>query len=483
LKRNLQLFFVLILSSCATTIALCTDTQPGGFVIEGKIINSEGVGFTESKIYLVEMDAWFLPKIILDSISLNSDLSFSKRIMLTSPFILKYEDFRTLIFPHQKDTLKFNLDYAAKKMVNNNQGDIYNYWYYYKATYQYNAGFDSLHYAMIKNEFSTYLKLLNDAFTRRNNEVDSVCAKLNCPMSFISYLKLSMLFEYETKKYDFLVKHHYIQTEGLESRYFLADSIFYESFPYYLFNDDYIYSSHYDYFIEYYIDDYYYRNRELYPEKMQNLSSSTFKFEYAKRTLSGKTRDLGISIVIKSLIDFSSEPEDFIEAEKLIEEFAEFNLDSKYLNFLKTYVLDKNPFKNKVEFCLPNELDKNICLSDFYGNNVVLFLTGTWCGPCKKEIPFFEQMIQANTDENLTFIYISLENNNEKKWKESIVQKKLHGVNLYAEGQMKCAELKELNINYVPRFILIDKNGFLVDGNANAPSDGLDEQINMLFNN
>ena len=110
-----------------TTKALCTDIQSDGFVIEGKIINSEGVGFAESKMYLVEIDSWFLPEIILDSISLNSDLSFSKRITLTSPFILKYEDFRTLIFPHQKDTLKFNLDYAAKKMVNNNQGEIYEY--------------------------------------------------------------------------------------------------------------------------------------------------------------------------------------------------------------------------------------------------------------------------------------------------------------------------------------------------------------------
>ena len=108
-------------------------------------------------------------------------------------------------------------------------------------------------------------------------------------------------------------------------------------------------------------------------------------------------------------------------------------------------------------------------------------MTGTWCGPCKREIPFFEQIIQANTDENLIFIYISLEYQNEKKWKESIKQKKLHGINLYAEGQMHCAELKELNINYVPRFILIDKNGYLVNASANAPSDGLGEQIIIHF--
>ncbi|HWY10151.1 MAG TPA: TlpA disulfide reductase family protein [Bacteroidia bacterium] len=383
-----------------------------------------------------------------------------------------------MIFPIKNDTLNLLINFAENKMQFDVKHDqLYKYLNLYNSKYRRNNGFDSTYRVIIKSEFKDFINQLDFLYSKRIREVDSVSLVLNCPNSFTRFLKMNTKYEYFSKKYDYLMNHSYYKNNVDD--YFLADSNFYANFPKNAFNDSVVEFPDYGYYVKAFIDDYYFRSVA---KKVEIKSKSKFMFSYAKSELKGKTRDLAIALIIKELIDNASNVEDFNKAENLLKEFESFNTDKKYIAFIKAYFIKKNTFKNKVNFCLPDTNNIEFCLNNLIGKNIVIFLHGTWCGPCKKQIPFLEKIINSNTHSDIVFIYISLENNNIKKWKDYVRNKKLHGINLYAEGNFQSKELSGFNISFVPRVLLIDKKGYLINANANAPSDGLAEQINQSFN-
>lgn len=50
------------------------------------------------------------------------------------------------------------------------------------------------------------------------------------------------------------------------------------------------------------------------------------------------------------------------------------------------------------DFALPSLEEKEISLSDFHGQLVVLNFWATWCDPCREELPVFQQAFQSSED-------------------------------------------------------------------------------------
>ncbi len=62
-------------------------------------------------------------------------------------------------------------------------------------------------------------------------------------------------------------------------------------------------------------------------------------------------------------------------------------------------------------------------------------------------------------------------------------EKELGGAQLFADKNWMSDFIKAFNINSIPRFILIDPSGNVVDADAARPSDPrLQEQLNKLLN-
>ena len=57
-----------------------------------------------------------------------------------------------------------------------------------------------------------------------------------------------------------------------------------------------------------------------------------------------------------------------------------------------------------------------------------------------------------------------------EKWKNMVSEKELGGVQLFAENNWKSQFILDYGINGIPRFILIDPEGKIVDANAPRPS-------------
>ncbi|MEX6627022.1 TlpA family protein disulfide reductase [Tenacibaculum salmonis] len=116
-----------------------------------------------------------------------------------------------------------------------------------------------------------------------------------------------------------------------------------------------------------------------------------------------------------------------------------------------------------------NHKKGNTSLDDFKGKYVYIDLWATWCNPCKQEIPSLEKVEKQYHGKNIAFVSISVDNPKDyEKWKKMVTDKNLSGIQLYAKNDKTFS--KAYKVNSIPRFILIDPNGNIVDSNAPRPS-------------
>ena len=118
-------------------------------------------------------------------------------------------------------------------------------------------------------------------------------------------------------------------------------------------------------------------------------------------------------------------------------------------------------------------------LDDFKGKYVYIDVWATWCGPCKREIPHLKPLYEDYKGKSIEFISISVDNGRgyqndpikaKKAWEEMIKNKKIKWLQLYADKAWSSDFIKAYGIRSIPRFILIDDKGNIVNANAPRPS-------------
>ncbi|MBT8190043.1 MAG: TlpA family protein disulfide reductase, partial [Bacteroidia bacterium] len=116
-------------------------------------------------------------------------------------------------------------------------------------------------------------------------------------------------------------------------------------------------------------------------------------------------------------------------------------------------------------------------LSDYKGKYVYLDVWATWCKPCIAQHPALhalEEKYHDNSD--IVFMAVSVDEDAEA-WKKMVIEKELGGIQLRA-GKAPSVLDERYNISGIPRFVLIDKDGNILDSNAPRPSS--DEMKNIL---
>ncbi len=110
-------------------------------------------------------------------------------------------------------------------------------------------------------------------------------------------------------------------------------------------------------------------------------------------------------------------------------------------------------------------------LDDFKGQYVYIDVWATWCSPCKREIPFLEAFEKEYHDKNIAFVSISIDREKDYAyWRQMITDKNMEGIQLIADKDFKSEFIKEYRAMGVPRFILLDPQGNIVDSHAPRPS-------------
>lgn len=110
-------------------------------------------------------------------------------------------------------------------------------------------------------------------------------------------------------------------------------------------------------------------------------------------------------------------------------------------------------------------------LSDLKGKYVYLDIWATWCAPCKAEIPFLKEIEKEYHNKNIEFVSISVDKKEAyDTWKNMVTSENLGGIQLYADNNFESDFIMEYGINAIPRFILVDPDGNIVDANTLRPS-------------
>lgn len=146
----------------------------------------------------------------------------------------------------------------------------------------------------------------------------------------------------------------------------------------------------------------------------------------------------------------------------------EYSNDSadKYVDQLKVKEDQKN--KTQLAFEYINDRNEKIKLSDFKGKYVYIDLWATTCGPCIVQFPYFEKLKEKYKGKNIEFVSISIDKD-KNKWTKFLAKHKLSGIQLLCYNT-KDEFMTRINIDGIPRMLIIDPQGNLIDFNAKLPS-------------
>lgn len=159
--------------------------------------------------------------------------------------------------------------------------------------------------------------------------------------------------------------------------------------------------------------------------------------------------------------------------------FQQVVSDTAKTNYIKDQIAQVEmllPGKPAPTFTFPDTTGNMVSLVDLQGKYVYIDVWATWCGPCIREIPKLKEL-EEEFGEEIIFMSVSIDPEKDT-WHKYVREKELTGIQLYSEGSWQ-SEINELYlIQGIPRFIMIDPEGNIVDADASRPSH---EKTRKLF--
>jgi len=134
---------------------------------------------------------------------------------------------------------------------------------------------------------------------------------------------------------------------------------------------------------------------------------------------------------------------------------------------LKSYTL---PASAQIKETPKTEADSlfNKIIAQYPNKVVYIDFWATWCGPCRAEMPNSKILRNQFANKDVVFLYLGVQSE-EKTWKAMIAELDIKGEHLLLNKNEFSAIAEKFQISGIPRYVLVDKNGRVIDGNAKRP--------------
>lgn len=138
------------------------------------------------------------------------------------------------------------------------------------------------------------------------------------------------------------------------------------------------------------------------------------------------------------------------------------------------------PGQDVPDFNFVNIEGDPVNLSDLRGNLVYVDIWATWCGPCIAEHPHWDKMKEEYKDKPISFLTISIDDSKEP-WEKMVKAKNMDGLQWFTENAWKSEIAQHFMVNAIPRFLLLDKEGKVIDPSADRPSGKIRETVDKYL--
>ncbi len=209
-----------------------------------------------------------------------------------------------------------------------------------------------------------------------------------------------------------------------------------------------------------------------------------YKLKKVNATYRGPVRDYVLHKLMRSTISNANTSEDLDAYKKEFEGYLANAKSNEYRESIASEFTDREIEIQRTKighpapaFTLKSNTGKTYNLSDFIGKVVYLDLWASWCGPCRAETPSFKDIYEKyKNDERIAFISVAV-NDGDKEWRKALNEDKPGWLQLIDQDR---TVLNAYATKYIPKFILIDKQGRIADFNAPRPSEK--EKLEIALN-
>ena len=104
-----------------------------------------------------------------------------------------------------------------------------------------------------------------------------------------------------------------------------------------------------------------------------------------------------------------------------------------------------------------------------------------WCGPCMAEVPYAKRLKEQINTEKVAFIYLGVQCGQDS-WETTILKKEMEGEHYLLSDEQYKLLAKQFEIKEIPRYLIVDTEGKVVDSKAPKPRESKDllEVLNSL---
>lgn len=110
-------------------------------------------------------------------------------------------------------------------------------------------------------------------------------------------------------------------------------------------------------------------------------------------------------------------------------------------------------------------------LQEYKGKVIYVDFWASWCPPCRGEMPSSQKLHSQFEGKDVVFLYVSFDRAADA-WKNGIEKMDIKGVHFYPAADANQAVSQKYGISGIPRYMLVDKTGKVVNQDAPRPSSG-----------